>query len=67
VPAISDTTDVLAGIEASKAEAWKMYSDRLSDLSGAEYDDAEPECWAELQLELRRLERRWKILRRVPG
>ena len=43
-------------------QAWQLYSQRLRDLSGEEYERAESESWAELQRELRQLARRRKTL-----
>lgn len=34
-------------------DAWSRYSDRLTDLQGDRYDDAERDSWAELQADLR--------------
>ena len=34
-------------------DAWSRYSDRLRDLHGRHYDDAERDSWAELQADLR--------------
>lgn len=34
-------------------DAWSRYSDRLTDLHGDPYDDAERDSWAELQADLR--------------
>jgi|tagenome__1003787_1003787.scaffolds.fasta_scaffold17520282_1 hypothetical protein len=34
-------------------DAWSRYSDRLRDLHGPDYDDAERDSWAELQADLR--------------
>ncbi|MHB8659234.1 MAG: hypothetical protein ACYC91_15015 [Solirubrobacteraceae bacterium] len=42
--------------------AWSAYSERLRELSGAEYENAEDESWAELQSQLSRLERRRRTL-----
>jgi hypothetical protein len=42
--------------------AWTMYRERLRGLSGADYELAEHEAWAELQSELRGVERRRKSL-----
>lgn len=60
--AITRDDENLAELDAGTCEAWQAYSQRLRDLSPAEYELAEPECWAELQRELRRLERRRKLL-----
>ncbi len=42
--------------------AWTMYRERLRGLGGAEYELVEHEAWAELQSELRRVERRRRSL-----
>lgn len=34
-------------------DAWSRYSERLRDLQGRDYDDAERDSWAELQADLR--------------
>lgn len=59
--------ELLAHLEAGTTLAWKAYRDRLRGLSGADYEQAEPHCWAELQRELRRLERRRKLLSQTPA
>jgi hypothetical protein len=41
------------------------YRDRLRGLTGDEYERAESTSWAELQSELRRLERRRQSLNRT--
>lgn len=50
--------DKLREVEDGTRRAWLAYSDRLRDLEGEEYDQAENDSWTELQRELRRLERR---------
>lgn len=65
--AITRDDDRLGELDADTCQAWKAYSEQLRDLSEAEYELAEPECWAELQRELRRLERRRKLLSREIG
>lgn len=49
-------TDRLREIEADTREAWNAYSDRLRELQGDEYEQAESESWTELQVELQRLQ-----------
>jgi hypothetical protein len=39
-------------LEARTREAWQRYADRLRDLSGAPYEQAERESWDELQADL---------------
>lgn len=48
--------DRLLELEADTRQAWIAYSDRLRDLSGAEYEEAEAESWTALQTELQRLD-----------
>jgi len=49
--------DRLLELEADTRQAWSVYSDRLRELSGEEYERAESESWDELQNELQRLDR----------
>ena len=44
------TQDELAQRER---DAWSRYSERLRDLHGRDYDEAERDSWAELQADLR--------------
>ena len=46
----------LQELDAETRQAWHDYVERLSELSGAEYERREGEVWEELQSELRRLE-----------
>lgn len=39
--------------ELERRRAWDDYADRLRDLEGAEYEQAEEEAWEELQAALR--------------
>ena len=50
--------DKLRELDEGTRRAWTAYSERLRDLAGDEYERAESDSWSELQLELRRLERR---------
>ncbi|MGI8572840.1 MAG: hypothetical protein ACR2L9_09510 [Solirubrobacteraceae bacterium] len=59
--------DRLRELDAGTRRAWSVYREKLSDLTGEEYDAAEQESWGELQLELRRLERRRQSLTRPPA
>ena len=45
--------------------AWTVYRERLRGLTPADYERIEHEAWDELQSELRRVERRRKLL--TPG
>jgi hypothetical protein len=60
--AIAPNTDKLQELDQDTRRAWKTYSERLRELTGEEYELAERESWAELQSELRRLERRRRSL-----
>jgi cell division septum initiation protein DivIVA len=53
---VAPDTELLQGLDEEMRLAWIAYSDRLRELSGAEYERAEAESWDELQSELRRLE-----------
>ena len=50
--------DKLRELDEGTRRAWTAYSERLRDLAGDEYERVESDSWSELQLELRRLERR---------
>ena len=60
--AIAPDSDKLRELDDDTRRAWNAYSERLRELSGEEYELAERESWAELQTELRRLERRRRSL-----
>jgi hypothetical protein len=53
---VAPDTELLQELDAETRQAWIAYSDRLRELSGAEYERVETESWEELQAELRRLE-----------
>jgi hypothetical protein len=55
--AAAPDTDRLRELEADTRQAWSAYSERVRQLSGAEYERVESESWTELQSELQRLER----------
>ncbi len=59
---ISPDTETLRELETGTRQAWSSYSGRLRDLTGKEYELAERESWAQLQTELRHLERRRRSL-----
>ena len=63
--AIAHDTDELRELDVETRRAWSAYSERLRELTGEEYEHAERESWAELQSELRRLERRRQSLNRT--
>jgi len=65
VSAIAHDAEKLRQLDDGTRDAWNTYSDRLRDLNGEEYERAEHESWEELQRELRRIERRRKLLTRA--
>lgn len=65
--AIAHDAEELRVLDAGTRLAWKIYSDRVRELRGDEYERVEEESWAELQSELRRLERRRQSLTCIPS
>lgn len=59
---IAHDAEKLRELDDDTRQAWSAYSERLRDLSGDEYERTEDESWTELQTELRRLERRRRVL-----
>ena len=62
---IARDADRLRELDAGMRRAWDAYRKKLSGLTGDEYEVAEQECWGELQLELRRIDRRRQSLNRT--
>jgi hypothetical protein len=62
VTAIVHDDDKLRELDAGERQAWQAYSRRLRDLTGQEYERVESDSWAELQRQLRQLERRRRTL-----
>lgn len=60
--AIAHDAEELRELAAGTRRAWRAYSERLRGLRGAEYERVEQESWAELESELRRIERRRQSL-----
>ena len=60
--AFATDTEKLRELDAGTRRAWAAYSDRLRELTGAEYEHTERESWDELQSELRSLDRRRRTL-----
>lgn len=54
---VSDT-EKLRELDEWTRRAWIAYNERLRDLAGDEYEQAESDSWSELQRELERLGRR---------
>ncbi|HWF35699.1 MAG TPA: hypothetical protein VG295_10000 [Solirubrobacteraceae bacterium] len=61
---IAVDAEKLRQLDEDTRQAWTAYSDRLRDVSAAEYELVESASWDELQLELRRLEQRRRALER---
>jgi hypothetical protein len=58
----------LRELDEETRRAWNDYRERILTLTGEEYEQAEGESWKVLQGELRRLERRRRLLSgSVPG
>jgi hypothetical protein len=62
VTTIAPDAELLHELAAEERHAWNAYRDRTRDLSGEAYELAERESWTVLQSELRRLERRRRLL-----
>jgi hypothetical protein len=62
VTALAPDSDKLRELDNDTRRAWNAYSERLRELTGEEYEQAEHESWTKLQSELRRLERRRRTL-----
>jgi hypothetical protein len=56
----------LRELEEDTRRAWNEYRERIQTLSGDEYEQAETASWTILQSELRRLERRRRLLSPPP-
>jgi hypothetical protein len=65
VSTIARDADRLRELDAGTRRAWNAYREKLSALSGEEYELAEQESWGELETELRRIERRRESLNRT--
>jgi hypothetical protein len=61
------SAEKLQELEDRERQAWSDYSDRIRELTGGEYEQAENESWERLQRELRSLERRRSSLAKLPG
>jgi len=62
VSTIAAGTEKLREIDADIQRAWEEYHEYLHDLTGQDYEDAEPEAWELLQDELHDIEHRRLIL-----
>ncbi|HLH13752.1 MAG TPA: hypothetical protein VKV16_03105 [Solirubrobacteraceae bacterium] len=59
---IAPDNDRLRELDEDLRRAWIDYYECVQDRTGADYERAEPEAWDTLQGELRRIERRWRLL-----
>jgi hypothetical protein len=62
VTAVAQDAEILRELDAGTRRAWEIYRQRTRGLEGEEYERAEREAWADLQSELRRLQRRRQSL-----
>jgi hypothetical protein len=51
-----ETETLLTKLESRKREVWASYSLTLEGLDGPDYDLAERDAWAQLQVELRAID-----------
>jgi hypothetical protein len=65
--AIAHDAEVQRELDVGTRRAWSAYSHSLQGLTGDAYEHAESESWAELQSELRRLDRRRQSLNQTSG
>ncbi|MGH2861646.1 MAG: hypothetical protein ACRDLT_09100 [Solirubrobacteraceae bacterium] len=59
---IAPDTEKLRELDEDERRAWNEYYDNIQDLTGEEYERVELESWDTLQGELRRIERRRRLL-----
>ncbi|MGH2843155.1 MAG: hypothetical protein ACRDKL_06155 [Solirubrobacteraceae bacterium] len=64
---ITAVSHKLREIDEDVRRAWGEYHGYLHELSGREYEDAEPEAWELLQEELRDIEERRLVLASPPS
>jgi len=62
VATIAPDIEKLRELDADVRRAWNDYHYHVQDLTGAEYEQVEPEAWDILQGELRRIDRRRRLL-----
>lgn len=65
--AVVPDESVFRELDEDTRRAWNAYRDQLRDLRGDEYERLEREEWAQLQGELRRLQRRRQVLAQAHG
>jgi hypothetical protein len=59
---IAPDTEKLRELDEDERRAWTEYYDNIQDLTGEQYEQVELESWDTLQGELRRIERRRRLL-----
>ncbi|HWE58128.1 MAG TPA: hypothetical protein VG228_00405 [Solirubrobacteraceae bacterium] len=59
---IAPDTEKLRELDEDERRAWNEYYDNIQDLTGEQYELVELESWDTLQGELRRIERRRRLL-----
>jgi hypothetical protein len=62
VATITPDDDKLRELDQDLQRAWTDYYDSVQDLTGEAYEQVEAESWDVLQGELRRIERRRRLL-----
>jgi hypothetical protein len=62
VTTIAPDTEKLRELDEDERRAWNEYYDNIQDLTGEQYELVELESWDTLQGELRRIERRRRLL-----
>jgi len=62
VTTIAPDTEKLRELDEDERRAWTEYYDNIQDLTGEQYEQVELESWDTLQGELRRIERRRRLL-----
>lgn len=62
VTTIAPDTEKLRELDDDMRRAWNEYYDNIQELTGEEYERVEAQSWDTLQGELRRIERRRRLL-----
>ena len=62
VTTIAPDTEKLRELDEDERRAWTEYYDDIQELTGEQYEQVELESWDTLQGELRRIERRRRLL-----
>ncbi len=62
VTTIAPDTEKLRELDDEMRRAWNEYYDNIQELTGEEYERVESQSWDTLQGELRRIERRRRLL-----